>query len=319
MSDSNPSEFDIIQSFFSDLGHADGATQLGIGDDAAIVRIPVSARLCLSVDTVVEGVHFPAGTAPQHVAKRALGSALSDLAAMGAKASHFTLALTMPKSDSRWLKSFAKALHDMAVAFGVSLVGGDTTRGPLTVTVQVHGWLPPDKALTRASAREGELLVVSGTLGDAGAGLRCLQQALRDPNAEVDYLAGRFYCPSPRLLLGRQLLDCGSACIDVSDGLLSDAQHLAKASGVGLEIDASLIPLSPALQRLFPKQALELALTAGDDYELLFTLSESKFKALQSLSPVPVSVIGKVSGAGQQVSVKGYDLDIQQKGYLHFD
>lgn len=319
MTDSEMSEFRIIQSFFYDLGASEGDAELTLGDDAAIVKVPKGARLCCSIDTVVEGVHFLPGTDPRHIATRALGSALSDLAAMGAQPSHFTLALTLPESKSQWLRAFASSLHEMACKYAVQLVGGDTTRGPLTVTIQVHGWLPRDKALQRDAARSGDVLVVSGHLGDAGAALRCLKGEIEGPQHHRDVLLRRFYSPEPRLALGRLLLDYANACIDISDGLLADAGHIAKASSLNVNINASRLPLSPALQHMFPEDGLDLAMNAGDDYELLFTMAESKLEALQRASDLPLSVIGRVGCAGQSVTVDGAEASRMSKGYQHFD
>jgi len=324
------SEFDLIKRYFYALGPHDQSVVVGPGDDCAVILPPPNSKLCCSVDTLVEGVHFPQGIDGAHVATRALGSALSDLAAMGASPSHFTLALTLPSIDSEWLNCFASALAKMARAYGVSLVGGDTTRGPLCVSIQVHGWLPLDKGLMRSGAEVGDLLVVSGTLGDAGAGLKLVlsEQPQVAESTDLDLLRDRFFCPRPRLDLGLSLRDSASACIDISDGLVSDARHLANSSNVCLSLDAYSLPMSDALVRVFPSQAHEFALGAGDDYELLFTINPARFGLLAESVDTPLTIIGSVKrelagdaskGDNGVVEVEGVDMTSVKTGYVHFE
>ena len=324
------SEFDLIKRYFYALGPNDQSVLVGPGDDCAVVLPPPNSMLCCSIDTLVEGVHVPHGVDGAHVATRALGSALSDLAAMGAAPSHFTLALTLPSIDGDWLNRFSSALAKMDRAYGVSLVGGDTTRGPLTVSIQVHGWLPLDKGLMRSGAEVGDLLVVSGTLGDAGAGLEIVLSEHSEiaESVDMDLLRDRFFCPRPRLDLGLSLRDSASSCIDISDGLVSDARHLANSSNVCLSLNACLLPMSDALVRVFPSQALEFALGAGDDYELLFTINPVRFELLAETVDTPLTVIGSVTreqvgdaskdDAGV-VEVEGIDMTLVKTGYVHFE
>ncbi len=327
MVESTVSEFDLIKRYFYALGPRDESVIVGPGDDCAVIVPPLNTKLCCSIDTLVEGVHFPPGMQSKHVATRALGSALSDLAAMGASPSHFTLSLTMPSADAEWLNGFAAALAGMSELYGVALVGGDTTRGPLSVSIQVHGWLPVDAGLMRSGAQPGDLLVVSGTLGDAGAGLKLV---LSDNHTDAtagssEYvLEHRFYCPQPRLELGKHLLDNASSCIDISDGLLSDACHIAQRSDVCLSIDARTLPISSALSKVYPKHSTELALGAGDDYELLFTVKPGDMPDLMKNSSTPLTVIGNVAASvdGTDLELLGAEgLDIKQlkRGYVHFE
>ncbi|TBW51013.1 thiamine-phosphate kinase [Marinobacter halodurans] len=287
-------EFELIQRYFQpvarDTAHPD--VKLGIGDDCAIQRIPPGHELVFSVDTLVEGVHFPSRYAPDRLARRALAVAASDLAAMGAKPVCFTLAMTLPKADAHWLERFSSELAQAGREFGLALAGGDTTRGPLTLTIQVHGTVPEGQALLRSGAQPGDLVVVSGTLGDAAAALDYLETGA--PSQYQQTLLDRYNRPQPRLALGQLLRNRASAAIDISDGLLADLGHLLQASGCGAVIDAGRIPLSPALRDLAGEEAIGHALRGGDDYELCFTLPARFRDALHRQSPIPLQVIGDV-------------------------
>jgi thiamine-monophosphate kinase len=305
------SEFDLIYRYFSALGRGP-AVALGVGDDCAILELAAGERLATSVDTMVEGVHFPAEGFPEDIAYRAVAAAVSDLAAMGARPLGMTLALSLPAADELWLHTFSEGLAAAVSDFELPLVGGDTTRGPLTITVQVFGALPAGQALLRGGARVGDQLCVSGTLGDAAAALQVIEGRWPGDSDEGDYLERRYYRPAPRLELGQTLLGQASAAIDLSDGLLADAGHIAAASGVRIVIDPDRLPLSPALQH-HPNRdtALRWALTGGDDYELCFTLPPE--------APVPEGCtrIGQIEeGAGVGC---GLDLDLKDvTGYRHF-
>ncbi len=310
-------EFDLIHQFFQGIGDGTHGIELGIGDDCAVVTVPAAMQMCVSVDTVVEGVHFPKAYPARHVAFRALGCALSDLAAMGASPAFFTLALTLPDSDPCWLSEFAKGLQACAHGQNVQLVGGDTTRGALSVTVSVHGYLPAGTAMRRKGACIGDNVVVSGTLGDAAAGLDIILNP--DSGIVAPELQMRFDQPQPRLSLGQKIRGLASACIDVSDGLVADAGHIAAASDCKIELDQNCLPLSESLKRFFPEKALAYALTGGDDYELLFTVDDASWNELEGLGlDLPLTRIGRVvTGAG--VSVDGKERSGMKGGYLHFD
>ncbi|MBA6411555.1 thiamine-phosphate kinase [Parahaliea sp. F7430] len=306
-------EFDLIYRYFSSLGRGP-AVDLSVGDDCAILKLQPGERLATSIDTLVEAVHFPAEAFPEDLGFRAVAVAASDLAAMGAKPVAMTLALSLPEPDELWLHTFSEGLAAAVKAFDLPLVGGDTTKGPLTITVQVMGALPADKALLRSAAQVGDMLCVSGPLGDGAAGLSVVQgewEGRWQGGAQfADYLEQRYYRPSPRLALGQQLLGSATAAIDISDGLLADAGHIAAASGVKLVIEPELIPLSAALAALKDReQALRWALSGGDDYELCF--------CLPSGSPVPKGC----TRIGQVVAGEGVECNssvISQAGYQHF-
>ena len=302
------SEFDLIQDFFAGLDQGT-SVRLGIGDDAAALSLPEGHLLHISTDTAVEGVHFLASLSPADVAYRSVTAAASDLAAMGATPEALLLALTLPEADRVWLEDFSRGLAEVSREIGAPLVGGDTTRGPLSLTVTVLGSTPVDRYLTRSGAKIGDRLCVSGTLGDAAAGLAVLSGQLAVDEAAAVVLTTRYARPSARLSLGQALRDCATSCIDISDGLLADAAHVASASGVGLEIDSALLPLSKTLRSLADlDQSLDWALAGGDDYELLFTLPDNM--------PLPdgCSEMGRVV-AGRGISC---DRTPEPIGYDHF-
>ncbi|MGM0769434.1 MAG: thiamine-phosphate kinase [Pseudomonadota bacterium] len=307
-------EFELIRRYFAPLagrGRSDSLL-LGPGDDCAIERVGVGNDLVFSVDTLVEGVHFPAGYDPRHLGWRALAVAASDLAAMGAHPVCFTLALTLPAADPDWLDGFSHGLSRAAGRFGLALAGGDTTRGPLTITLQVHGEVPEGEALLRSGARADDLVCVSGVLGEAGAALQCLEQ--RQPTPDQQTLLRRYHTPQPRLELGEQLRGVASAAIDISDGLVADLRHILEASGVGAELNASAVPVSAVVCRLVgAEQALNLALGAGDDYELCVTVPPKAWAAMPGALRTELTIIGKVVegaglfGLGSAATASGYD------------
>ncbi len=287
-------EFELIRKHFLPVASAapNAALLLGPGDDCAIQRIPADQDLVFSIDTMVEGIHFPESYPPEFLGWRALAAATSDLAAMAAEPVCFTLALTLPLADDQWLAEFSRGLARASRAFGLALAGGDTTRGPLTVSVQVHGTVPRDQGLTRSGARAGDLVCVSGALGDAGAALDFLGEAAPEPDAQQ--LLERYHHPQPQLQLGKSLTGVASAAIDISDGLVADLGHILEASGVGATIDPALIPLSPALRQLKGKEALRYALYAGDDYQLCVTIPEERWSQAPSVLRDQLTVIGEI-------------------------
>lgn len=273
-------EFDLIQRYFSFsldqnssvLAPGDvGAVALGVGDDCALINVPGGHQLAVTTDTLVEGVHFPAGGNPSLIARRGLRVNLSDLAAMGATPLGFQLALTLPHMDESWLKQFSEGLAADARHFSCPLIGGDTTRGPLSITLTLLGAVPLGGALTRSGARAGDLIGVSGTLGDAALAL----QQLSNDSAD-SFLNRRYWLPEPRLALGSILRRRASAGLDISDGLAQDVGHIARGSGLTAIIDSPKLPLSIALRALSKTaDGQKLALSGGDDYEICFTASQS--------------------------------------------
>jgi thiamine-monophosphate kinase len=272
-------EFDLIEIIRSRTAQPRGDVVLGIGDDAALLKPPAGQQLVACTDTLVEGVHFPHGTAAGDLGWKSLAVNLSDLAAMGATPTWAMLALTLPRADRGFAEAFADGFAQLARAHAVSLVGGDTTQGPLSITVSVFGFVPENRALLRSGARVGDAVFVTGTLGDAAAALRLIQDSglgARDTGNEQarSELLRRLNRPEPRIAAGLALRDVASACIDVSDGLLADLGHICEASGVGAIVEADALPLSSAMLALFDAdQRRAFALAGGDDYELCFTAS----------------------------------------------
>lgn len=296
----------------------------GVGDDAALLQSPPGAELVAAMDTLVAGVHFPHGSPAASIGHRALAVNLSDLAAMGARPSWALLALTLPKLDEPWLEEFTAGFHALAYAHDVALVGGDTTSGPLCVTVQIMGHVAKSTALLRSRGRLGDRVFVTGTPGDAAAGLAVEQSKLPASSDPDGYLRKRFLYPSPRLALGDCLRAYATACIDVSDGLLGDAGKLAQASGCGVEIALNDVPVSEELVNAVGEQrARELALTGGDDYELCFTVSPQNVERLRHNLPPErwgYCCIGTLRepSAGTVVTNQGNVIEFSHSGYDHF-
>ena len=313
-------EFGLIGRYFKRAilqqagGHS--AVALGIGDDAALLEPTPGHQWVISTDSLVQGVHFPEHYSPDDLGYRALAVAVSDLAAMAARPLGFTLALTLPEVNEAWLKLFSDGLAQSAVDHRISLIGGDTTRGPLNIGITVFGEAPSGAALRRSGAQPGDLLCVGGFLGDGAAGLAVvLDQPVPEILGQIDrdYLAARFWRPRAQCELGVALAGLATAGLDISDGLLQDAGHLAHASAVALHLQSQSLPGSSALQAWPQEQQREWMLRGGDDYVLLFTLPA---QYLSQLRGRPVSVIGRVEAGtgvwldGQQVAGDG--------GYQHF-
>jgi len=314
------SEFELIKRYFSSISYLDNdSVLLGVGDDCGIVSPPSGSSLCFSLDTLVEGVHFPKNAPPFDLAYRSLAAAMSDLAAMGAKPFFFTLALTLPETDSKWLELFSAGLKALAEQYQFPLLGGDTTRGPLAISIQVHGLLSRP-GLQRSGAKHGDILAVSGTLGDAGAALDLLIKDSNTLNLSESYLLSRYYEPSPRINLGELLLSHAHSCIDISDGLLAEALHISQQSSVRIDIDSSSLPLSKQLVDFKGKEkAQALALSAGDDYELLFSMGEKSWeKFVLNYPQHRVCQIGRVS-EGFGVFLDEQNIKSLKQGFQHFD
>lgn len=320
-------EFELIARFFSDIGTPDPSlVPLSIGDDCALLSTPEGYDLALSIDTMIAGRHFPESATADDIGYRLLAVAVSDLAAMGATPLAFTLALTLPNAKEGWLSLFSAGLKQAATNFDIALIGGDTTRGPLTLTAQVHGKVARGHALKRDGAQVGDLVFVTGALGDAAAALAMFEQRIdvNDGNIE-QYFHQRFYRPTPRLGVARLLATLASAAIDVSDGLLADLGHICASSSLAAIIRSEKIPLSPSLiAAVGDTQGLSLALSGGDDYELCFTApaaAHDKVMAVAEASDVAIHVIGEiVEGSGVNcVDGSGKTFITDGAGYRHFE
>lgn len=315
-------EFELIRNFFAAAPCAQGGEgiALGIGDDCALLALPAGEQLAISTDTLVAGVHFADPCDPFLLGQRSLAVAVSDLAAMGATPVAFTLALTLPTVTADWLQAYARGLNLMAQQCGVGLVGGDTTRGPLSLTVTVFGRVPAGQALTRSGAQVGDLLCVGGELGNAAGALPLVLGQRTAPAATADPLLAHYWSPKPQLALGQALRGKATSALDISDGLLADCGHIALASTVRLEIERERLPLSKALvDFLGQAEAEQAALSGGDDYVLAFTLPSVELPRLMA-DGWPIHVIGQVL-AGQGVVLRdadGQDITPQTRGYQHF-
>jgi thiamine-monophosphate kinase len=317
------SEFELIERYFRGCGATRADVRVGVGDDAAVLECPAGAELLAAIDTLVDGVHFPHGSPAASVGHRALAVNLSDLAAMGARPAWALLALTLPAVDEAWLSEFAAGMAALARLHDVALVGGDTTCGPLCITVQVLGHAPRSTALRRSGGAAGDVVFVSGTAGDASAGLALEQKRLTAGEEAAAYLRERFLYPTPRVALGECLRRHASACIDVSDGLLADAAKLARASGCGVELAYEEVPVSEPLARTVGEEgARELALSGGDDYELCFSVRPAHVARLLSELPPErwgYTRIGRLrEAAGADVVRGGAVMRFSHSGYDHF-
>jgi thiamine-monophosphate kinase len=314
-------EFDIIARYFANHDHR-ADVLLGVGDDAAVLDVDGDGRrLVVAIDTIVEGVHFPRSIDASAIGYRALAVNLSDIAAMGAEPAWMTLSLSLPEASEPWIASFASGLLELAEQYDVALVGGDTVRGPLVVTVQLAGWVEQDKWLTRSGAQPGDLLMVSGIPGEAAAGLHVIQQHMPLTEAAA-LLQWRFLRPRPRVALGRQLRAVATSAMDVSDGLLTDLAKLCAASRCSARLDINALPLSAAMLELFDEDAaIDYALAGGDDYELIFTLPPDRVPELlaQRDPALPLTKIGVISaGSGVQCVRHGSAFTPRRTGYDHF-
>ncbi len=316
-------EFELIRRYFIRSVGATGVA-LGIGDDCALVQPPQGCPLAVSMDTLVADVHFPKNADPELIGERALRVNLSDLAAMGAQPLWFTLALTLPKADNRWLEGFSEGLFSVAEEYGCALIGGDTTRGPLSITIQVHGTVKAETALLRANARAGDSVFVTGELGDGAAAVAVIQNQLDVDKAAFKYFMSRYYRPRPLLREGGLLRGIASAAVDISDGLMADLGHICEQSGVGAVVNVKRLPVSQTLNKLAkPKQILNWALTGGDDYQLCFTVPASRLEKMEMLlaqGKIKATPIGEiVRGSGVSCMLDGKVMPIQKTGYQHFE
>jgi thiamine-monophosphate kinase len=290
------SEFDLINQFFSGMTSQRGDVVLGIGDDAALLRVPQGMDLAVSVDTLVAGVHFFPEVSALDLGHKVLAVNLSDLAAMGAEPAWATLALTLPDIDDLWISEFCRGFSELASDYGLQLVGGDTTSGPLSITVQVQGLVPVGKGLTRSGAQVGDDIYVTATLGDAALALSCMRE--KSQRDDLAQLLKRLERPIPRVEVGLALRDIASSAIDISDGLAADLGHILQASRVGAKVELEKIPLSPAVNATIRQSKdWSIAIAGGDDYELCFTLPpvhRDRIAAISRQTGVAVTCIGVI-------------------------
>ena len=317
------SEFSIINRYFTNNRVERQDVSLGIGDDCAVLNIPDGFQLASTTDTLVSGIHFPEDTDPLSVGHKSLAVNLSDLAAMGAEPAWVSLAITLPEVNREWLEAFSKGFFELAQHYRVALIGGDTTKGPLSVTVHAMGLLPQGKAMRRKGALPGDDIYISGYVGDGELALRLLQGSISLPGQLTEGVMQRLNYPQPRVELGIALRDTASALIDVSDGLLADLGHVLAASEVGAHIYVERLPVSAALQSLADQVDInEIGLSSGDEYELLFTAAEHHRSAVSAFAnglKLPISRIGKICQS-QEVKIldNGLERVYSVAGFDHF-
>ncbi len=314
-------EFDLIARYFT---RSPSRAVLGIGDDCALIKVADECVLAISTDTLVSGTHFFADADARKLGHKALAVNLSDLAAMGATPRHVTLALTLPAVDHAWLSAFSGGFFELADQHDVELIGGDTTRGPLSMTLTAFGEIENGRALRRDGSRAGDDVWVSGSLGGAALALMHLQSRLTLKPGVFERAAVRLHLPQPRIALGEALLYLATAAIDVSDGLLADLGHIATRSGLAATVDWPAVPLAPPLLSVGPAERMACSLSGGDDYELCFTAPPAARGAIDAVSArlgLPLTRIGTMGAPGAGVTVldeHGRAIRIDRPGFDHF-
>lgn len=346
-------EFDLIERYFFPLSQGFDSVEIGIGDDGAVLNVPEQHQLVVVTDTLVAGVHFPVKTLAYDIAWKALAVNLSDLAAMGATPACYSLALTLPSYDARWLQDFSRGLRDLSTQFKIPLVGGDTTKGPLTITITAQGWVPNQQAVLRSGAQEGDFICVTNTLGEGALGLKLALAADKErvlpflSKQEQECALNALNRPMPQLAISLDLRGLANSAIDISDGLLADLAHMLKHSSkaflkperggkdlnsssstavLGAEIELTQLPLSSGVLRYIEQtNDWTLPLSGGDDYQLCVTVSpKNRAKLMERLSAkgVSLSVIGKVvmNDLGIRCLKQGvvHNIGGGEKGYRHF-
>lgn len=313
-------EFSIIRRYFSTIGKASANRVIGVGDDAAVLAVPPDQQLVVCMDTLVSGVHFPASTSATDVAWKSLAVNLSDLAAMAATPDWFLLSLTLPQASEAWIAEFSRSLHEAAQTYGIDLVGGDTCRGPLSISIQTAGLVPREHFIRRSGCQPGDLILVSGTLGEAALGLQCDQGLVQLEDELASQCLHRLNRPLPRLELVDFLRQFASAAIDISDGLVADLQHMLEQSGVGAIIDSSRLPVNTWIRE---HKQMHYALYGGDDYEICCSVAANRKNDIEHWNNTnphcQLTVIGEITESGF-VLVNGPETEdlSPTRGYRHF-
>ncbi len=318
-------EFALVRKYFTSQPVARRDVVTGIGDDAAVLEIPPGMQLVVTTDTLIAGTHFPMDTDAYSIGYKALAVNLSDLAAMGAEAAWALLNLSLPKIEKTWLAEFSRGLFALAQEYQVQLIGGDTVRGPLGVSLQLHGWVPHGQALRRRGARPGDGIYITGALGDAGLGLMCVQGRFDLPPGEASRMVEKLNRPMPRVREGMALRGLASAAIDVSDGLVADLGHVLNASGVGARVQLDALPISDVYAARFREVGgWEIALANGDDYELCFTVPADRQMELERVASgfaCGLTSVGRIeTDPGLRlIDEHGQTYTPERSGFAHFD
>lgn len=314
-------EFSLINTFFKSIGSTRRDVVLGIGDDAACLDVPAGYQLLISTDSLLADVHFCSNWDAYDIACKCVMVNVSDIAAMGGKPCWVSLALTLPSFDSVWLERFSKGLNDSLQRFNIALIGGDTTKGSLSITLTIHGLVPIGRSIQRKGAEAGDVIYVSGVLGAAALAVHYLNLSMDNQDRAV--VLNLLQHPNPRVDLTTCLQAYASAAIDISDGLSADLNHICLASGVGACLFSDALPIHCLVKQYEPEKALDFVLSGGDDYELCFTVpkpSEAAF--LQDLDQMnlqcyPIGVIESMPGMRLQTHL-GDIIELTPRGYQHF-
>lgn len=316
-------EFELIKHFFTKQVVKRKDVELGIGDDCAVLAPVENQNIVVTTDTLVAGVHFPFETSPRAIGHKAVAVNLSDIAAMGAKPSWLSLAITLPDVDEAWLVEFCEGVFELCEFYNVELIGGDTTQGPLSITITAQGLTPEGSYLSRSGAKAGDWLYVTGELGDAALALQQITGKVEIDPQFTETIKNKLDYPKPRVLAGQMLREYASAAIDLSDGLIADLGHICQASNVGANVVLDALPLSNIMRdSVLSDDAIALALSGGDDYELLFTVSEDNkvgMETAMSHAGTPVTCIGQLN-TSQTISttLNNKPTPISTAGFEHF-
>ncbi|TLU67692.1 thiamine-phosphate kinase [Thalassotalea litorea] len=316
-------EFEVIKEFFTAQPVNRKDVAMGIGDDCALIRASDSKYIAITTDTLVCGVHFPTDTPARAIGHKAVAVNLSDLAAMGAEPAWISVAVTLPTVDREWLAEFTAGIFELTEYFNVQLIGGDTTSGPLSITITAQGTVPQGKALCRNGAGNGDWVYVTGEIGEAGLALQALREQVSLSPREMQHAMDALNYPKPQVLAGQVVREYASAAIDISDGLLADLTHLCQASTLGISLDVNDLPIAPVLlNKLGEEGAARLALTAGDDYQLIFTVPDTNKVALETelkQANIKSSCIGQMNKSQEIIISRGETrLSFAESGFEHF-
>ena len=316
-------EFELIKRFFTEQAIKRKDVLLGIGDDCAIVTPPKYQNIAITTDTLVAGVHFPHQTSARAIGHKSIAVSLSDLAAMGAEPAWISLAITIPEIDIKWVEEFCSGVFDLCEFYNVQLIGGDTTQGPLSITVTAQGLTPIDKHITRSGAKAGDWIYVTGEIGDAALALKHVFNEVNVASEYKDKIRKKLDFPRPRILVGQALREYATSAIDLSDGLISDLGHICSSSKVGANIVLDDLPISDALRHSVDiEKAFNIALVGGDDYELLFTASEDNKVGMETaLSHLSCGItrIGQLNSSGKiTTTLNSKPVSFDAKSFEHF-
>ncbi|OUS23283.1 thiamine-phosphate kinase [Thalassotalea sp. 42_200_T64] len=316
-------EFELIKEFFTAQPVSRKDVVMGIGDDCALIRANDHKLIAVTTDTLVAGIHFPLDTPPRAIGHKAVAVNLSDIAAMGAEPSWISVAITLPEVNKDWLSEFTAGMFELTEYFNVQLIGGDTTQGPLSITITAQGTVPEDKALCRSGAKNGDYVFVTGDFGDAGLALAAMNNQIELNDSDFAAVRAKLDYPKPQVLVGNLIRELATSAIDVSDGLLADLGHICRASTLGIHINVEDIPLSKVMKdNLAEIDAINMALTSGDDYQLIFTVSATNKVGIETAmahANVEFTCIGQLNPSEEIILFyQKKPFTVSKVGFEHF-